>query len=47
MNVEELITEMKKVKADNPTLEIQDVLRIFNIKATQDLATEIAALRLR
>ena len=41
MEVETLIEEMKKVKADNPTLEIQDVLRIFNIKAIQELTNQM------
>ena len=37
MEVEELITEMLTVKAAHPTLERQDILRIFNIKALQEL----------
>ncbi len=46
MEVEELIQDMQKVKADHPALELQDILRIFTIKATQDLARETALLRL-
>ena len=45
MNIDDLITEMKAVKAANPTLEIQDVLKIFNIQAMRDLTREIRGLR--
>ena len=38
IEVEALIEEMQAVKAAHPTLEIQDVLRIFQIKAMQELA---------
>ena len=41
MEVEELIAEMQDVKADHQTLEISEVLRIFEIKALQDLAAAI------
>lgn len=37
MIVDTLIEEMKAVKADNPTLERSEILRIFNISALQDL----------
>ena len=41
MEIEDLITEMQQVKADHPTLELQDILRIFNIKALMDLSNQI------
>ena len=41
MTIEELILEMQKVKQEYPTLEIQDVLRLFNIQAMKDLTTQI------
>lgn len=44
MTIEELITEMKAVKAANPTLEISEVLQIFNIQALQDLTQQIRRL---
>ena len=47
MEVEALIEEMQVVKAQHPTLEIQDILRIFNIKALQDLAAQISAMRVQ
>ena len=37
MTVEDLIAEMQQVKLDHPTLEVADVLRIFNIQALKDL----------
>ena len=40
-----LIIEMKAVKADNPILEISDVLRIFNIQAMRDLTQEVNIAR--
>ncbi len=47
MEIEELIEEMQKAKADHPTLELQDILRMFTIKATQDLANEMRLMRVR
>ncbi len=41
MEVETLIAEMKKVKQDNPTLELQDILRIFNIRTLQELTAQL------
>ncbi len=41
MEIEELIIEMQKVKADNPTLELQDILRMFNIRALTELTTQL------
>ena len=38
MGIEELITKMKETKIQNPTLEIDDILRIYNIQALQNLA---------
>ena len=45
MEVETLIEDMKVVKAEHPTLELQDILRIFNIKATQELTQAIKLMR--
>jgi len=42
--VENLITEMQLVKAAHPTLEIADVLRIFNIQALKDLTSQMRRL---
>ncbi len=47
MEVETLIEEMQEVKLRHPAMELQDILRLFNIQATQKLAMEIAALRLK
>jgi len=44
MTVETLIEEMQQVKADNPSLEISEVLRIFSIQATRDLTAETRRL---
>ncbi len=44
MDVNKLIEEMQEVKALHPTLDIQDVLRIFHIKATQELTSQIRRL---
>ena len=46
MEVESLIQEMKGCKLANPALELQEILKIFEIKAMRDLAKEIAAARL-
>ena len=47
MNVEDLIQEMQEVKQTYPTLEISDVLRIFNIQVLKDLSNEIRKLRIK
>ena len=47
MNVEDLIQEMQGVKQAHPTLEISDVLRIFNIQVLKDLSNEIRKLRIK
>lgn len=39
MTIKKLIQEMQKVKAEYPSLEISDILRIFNIDAMRRLAT--------
>ena len=41
MEIEELIIEMQKVKADNSTLELQDILRMFNIRALIEVSTQL------
>ena len=41
MEVKTLIQEMKDCKQENPIIEIQDILRIFQIKAMQDLTNQI------
>jgi hypothetical protein len=46
MTIETLIAEMQAVKQTYPTLEISDVLRIFTIQATRDLANEIQKMRI-
>jgi len=38
--IEVLITEMQEVKTAYPTMEIPDVLRIFNIQALRDLTNQ-------
>ena len=45
MEVEDLITEMQAVKAAHPTLEISEVLTIFEIKSLQELTNQLAGLR--
>ena len=47
MEIAELIEKMKSVKEANPTLEISDVLRIFNIQAIKELTREIRGLRIK
>ncbi len=47
MEVEALIEEMQEVKLKHTAMEFQDILRIFNIKALQELTREIAALRIK
>lgn len=44
MEIEELITEMIAVQASHPALTISEVIRIFNVKATQDLTIQIQRL---
>ena len=44
-DIEALITDMQAVKAAHPGLELQDILRMFNIKALQDLTMEIRKAR--
>lgn len=46
MNTDALIAEMQQVKQQYPTLEISEVLRIFNIQALQDLTREINNARI-
>lgn len=46
MTVEELIVEMQAVNQSHPTLEISDVLRIFNIQAMKDLTSKIEHVRM-
>ena len=41
MDVETLIEEMQKVKADHQTLEIQDILRLFAIKTNIELTNQM------
>ena len=45
-DIEELITEMQAVKAAHPTLELQDILRMFNIQALQDLTSVLKQAKL-
>jgi len=45
MTIETLIDEMKAVKQDNQTLEISEVLRIFNIQAMRELNKSIGRLK--
>lgn len=45
MNIDKLIQLMQDVKAEHPSLEITDILRIFNIQAIIDLTFEITKLR--
>ena len=47
MNVDNLIADMQAVKAAHPTLELADILRIFHIQATKDLANEIMLMRMK
>ncbi len=46
MAVSDLITEMLEVKAEHPTLERSEILRIFNIQAMKDLTNEIRKARI-
>ena len=42
--IDDLILEMQEVKAAHPTLEISDILRIFNIQAMRELTNQIRRL---
>lgn len=44
MTIEELITEMQAVKQANPSLEIPDVLQLFEIQAMKDLNNTLRRL---
>ena len=44
--IEDLITEMQKVKTDYPSLAAPEILKMFDIRAMMELTKEIAALRL-
>ena len=46
METETLINEMKALKIENPTLELDEILRIMNIKALMELTNEIEQMRL-
>lgn len=41
IEVETLIEEMQEVKLHHPAMEFQDILRLFNIKALQELSKGI------
>ena len=47
MSVEKLIEEMKAVKEEHPTLELHEILRIFNIDALRNLKTVVDVLRMK
>ena len=47
MTIEAMITEMQAVKAEHPTLEIPDILRIFNIQVMRNLTKEIHQARFK
>lgn len=42
--VEDLIIEMQAVKTAHPSLEVQDVLKIFEIKSMRELTTQLKRL---
>ncbi len=44
MEVESLIEEMQEVRLKYPAMEIQDILRVFNIKTMQELCDSIKML---
>ena len=44
MEIDKLIEEMRAVKLAYDTLEIQDILRLFNIQALKDLTKQISRL---
>jgi len=41
MNIDELVQEMKDLKQKEPSLEVSEVLRVFNIAALRDLTAII------
>ena len=41
MNVEKLIADMQAVKAAHTTLEIADILKMFNIQALKELTMQL------
>jgi len=41
MKIEELIEQMKEVKQNNPSLEVSDVLRLFQIQATMEQTAQM------
>lgn len=43
-NVEDLISEMQEIKTAHPTLEIQDVLKVFEIKALRELTNQLRSI---
>ena len=44
MEVESLIQEMKDCKLANPALELQEILKIFEIKAMKELTNQFRRL---
>ena len=44
MEIDKLIEEMHAVKLAYDTLEIQDILRLFNIQALKELTNQISRL---
>ena len=44
MEIDKLIEEMRAVKLAYDTLEIQDILRLFNIQVLKDLTGQIMRL---
>lgn len=46
MTLQNSITEMQALKAENPALSIDQVLKVFEIQAMKDLTTKIEHLRL-
>ena len=47
MDIEDLITEMKAVKADNTSLSVIEVLKIFEIRAMINLTNELRGIRFK
>ena len=43
-DVEDLIVEMQAVKAAHPTLELAEILRMFNIQALRNLNDTIRSV---
>ena len=44
MKVGDLISDMQQVKIDHPTLELQEILKIFEIKTMQELTSQLRRL---